>query len=205
MNWLIYVLGALVAYLLGSVNAALIVSKILKKDMTSAGSKNLGASNATITLGPKWGIVVGAFDIFKGFLVVFLARMIFTDCEYLPFVVSTAAIIGHVFPFYHKFKGGKGFATLIGSILGYNVIAFAVGIVLIVVITFSTDYIVFATVTLAVGFPVFVGIYTGNPVNSAILALGSLIIILKHLENFKKIARKEEIGIRSALSKKNRI
>ena len=205
MNVLIYILGTLISYLLGSINGALVVSKILKKDMTKSGSKNLGASNATITLGPVWGIIVGAFDIFKGFIVVFLARMIFPDLSYLPYIVSTAAILGHIFPVFNKFKGGKGFATLMGSILGYNFIVFAIAGALVIIITFVTDYIVIATVTMSIGFPVFVGIYTGNPFFSAILAIASITILIKHSENYVRIFKKEEIGIRSALSKKHRI
>lgn len=204
MNWLVYILGTLIAYLVGSINSALIVCKIKKKDIGKEGTKNLGASNATIVLGLKWGVFVGAFDIFKGFIVVFLARMLFKDYAFLPYLVATAAILGHIFPFYHKFKGGKGFATLLGSIMGYNLIAFAVAILLTVILTFTTDYIVIATISVAVGFPIFVGFYTGNPIYSAIIFISTLVIIHKHRENFKKIAHKEEIGIRQALFKKKK-
>lgn len=204
MNWLVYFLGALIAYLVGSINSALIVCKIKKKDIAKEGTQNLGASNATIVLGLKWGVFVGAFDIFKGFIVVFLARMLFKDFAFLPYIAATCAILGHIFPFYHKFKGGKGFATLLGSVLGYNIIAFAAAILLTVLITVITDYIALATLTVALVFPIFVGFYTGNPIYSAILAISSLIIFHKHRVNIKKIIHKEEIGLRQALFKKDK-
>ncbi len=201
----VYILGALIAYLVGSFSPSFFLAKILKKDIRKGGSGNLGASNTTLTLGWKWGVLVGAADIFKGFIVVFIARMFFKDYEYLPYIVASMAIIGHIFPFYLKFKGGKGFATLMGCILGYNPIAFVIAGILVIIITFATDYIVFATLTMLIGFPVFVGIYTHNIIYPLILAVGSICILSKHFENFKKIIKKEEIGIRSAFTKKHRI
>ena len=201
----VYILGALIAYLIGSFSTSFFLSKILKKDIRNGGSGNLGASNTTLTLGWKWGVLVGVVDILKGFVAVFVARMLFPEYEYLPYIAASMAIIGHIFPFYLKFKGGKGFATLMGCILGYNPIAFVVAGVLVIIITFATDYIVFATLTMLIGFPVFVGFYTHNIIYPLILAIGSLCILLKHIPNFKKIIKKEEIGIRSAFTKKHRI
>lgn len=202
---IVYILGAVISYLIGSFNTAFFLSKILKKDIRSGGSGNLGASNATLTLGWKWGILVGLVDILKGFTVVFVSRMIFKDYEYLPYIAASMAIIGHIFPFYLKFKGGKGFATLVGCILGYNLIAFVIAGILIIIITFATDYIVIATLTMLIAFPVFVGIYTHNILYALILAVGSIVIFSKHIPNFKKIIKKEEIGIRSSFTKKHRI
>ncbi|MBR4413707.1 MAG: glycerol-3-phosphate acyltransferase, partial [Lachnospiraceae bacterium] len=154
----VYILGALIAYLIGSFSTAFFLSKILKKDIRNGGTGNLGASNTTLTLGWKWGLLVGIVDILKGFVVVFVARMVFPEYEYLPYIAASMAIIGHIFPFYLKFKGGKGFATLMGCILGYNFIVFVIAGLLVIIITFATDYIVISTLTMAVGFPVFVGI-----------------------------------------------
>ena len=96
----VYIIGGLIAYLVGSINTAYILAKIKKKDLRSGGSGNLGASNTTLLLGWKWGVFVGACDILKGFAVVFIARMVFSDYEYLPYIVSSAAIIGHIFPLF---------------------------------------------------------------------------------------------------------
>lgn len=201
----VYIIGGLIAYLVGSINTAYILAKIKKKDLRSGGSGNLGASNTTLLLGWKWGVFVGACDILKGFAVVFIARMVFSDYEYLPYIVSSAAIIGHIFPFYLKFKGGKGFATLCGCILGYNWLVFIVAAIIIAAITFATDYIVLATLTMIIAFPVYVGITNHNFIYPAILAVGMIIIFIKHLPNYKRIIKGEEIGIKDSFTKKHRI
>lgn len=202
---IVYILGALAAYLIGSINTAFFLSKVLKKDLRSGGSGNLGASNTTLLLGWKWGVFVGVCDILKGFAVVFISRMFFKDYAYLPYICASMAIIGHIFPFYLKFQGGKGFATLCGCILGYNWIVFIIAAVLIAVITFATDYIVLATLTMIISFPVYVGITTHNIIYPLILAVGSIVIFIKHIPNYKRIIKKEEIGIRSSFTKKHRI
>ena len=198
----VYFIGTLLAYLLGSVSTSLIISKIKKVNLRTQGSKNLGASNTLIVLGPKWGIFVGFCDMMKGFISVFVARKCFADYRYLPYIVASAAILGHIFPFYNKFKGGKGFATLIGCILGYNPLVCLIAAVLIVAITLATDYIALATATVAIGFPVFVGISTGNLLYALITAIGSLFILIKHLSNYKRIVNGTEIHFRSAIKKK---
>lgn len=201
----VYILGAIIAYLVGSLNTAFFLSKALKKDIRTGGSGNLGASNATLTLGWKWGIFVALVDILKGAAVVMISRLVFTDYEYLPYIAASCAIAGHIFPFYLKFKGGKGFATLCGCILGYRWWLFLIAAVLIAIITLATDYIVLATLTMLISFPVYVGITNHNFIYPLILAVGSLIILIKHLPNYKRIIKKEEIGIRSSFTKKHRI
>lgn len=201
----VYILGAIIAYLVGSLNTAFFLSKALKKDIRTGGSGNLGASNATLTLGWKWGIFVALVDILKGAAVVMISRLVFPDYEYLPYIAASCAIAGHIFPFYLKFKGGKGFATLCGCILGYRWWLFLIAAVLIAIITLATDYIVLATLTMLISFPVYVGITNHNFIYPLILAVGSLIILIKHLPNYKRIIKKEEIGIRSSFTKKHRI
>lgn len=201
----VYIIGAIAAYLIGSINTAFILSSIKKKDLRSGGSGNLGASNTTLLLGWKWGVFVGVCDILKGAAVVLIARLVFTDYEYLPYIASSAAILGHIFPFYLKFKGGKGFATLCGCILGYKWYIFIIAAILIAIITFATDYIVLATLTMIIAFPVYIGITNHNFIYPAILAVGMIAIFIKHLPNYKRIITKEEIGIKDSFTKKHRI
>lgn len=198
----VYIIGTLLAYLLGSISTSLIISKIKKVNLTTQGSKNLGASNTLIVLGPKWGVVVGVCDLLKGFIPVFIAGKCFVDYRFLPFILASAAILGHIFPFYNKFRGGKGFATLIGCILGYNPLVCLIGAVLIVIITLATDYIALATATIAISFPIYVGISTGNIWYALITAIGSLFILIKHLDNYQRIIKGTEIHFRAAIKKK---
>ena len=110
----------LVGYLFGCFNLAYIISKVKKVDLQNTGSKNLGVSNTFITVGKGFGVLVGACDIFKCTIVILLAKAIFPDIGYLPYIAGIACVIGHMFPFYLKFKGGKGFASFLGMSLGIH-------------------------------------------------------------------------------------
>ena len=92
--YIVYIAAVLIGYLAGSISTSLIIAKIKKKDLRSGGSNNLGASNTTIMLGWKCGVIVGVCDIMKGTLVVLLARWLFPEYIYLPFCAGTAAVLG---------------------------------------------------------------------------------------------------------------
>ena len=106
-----YVLTFLFAYLLGCSNMALYLSKLKKIDLRSGGSKNLGASNATILMGVKAGALVALHDVGKAALAVLLANIVYPDVANIGAVAGVAAVLGHIFPAPMKFRGGKGFAS----------------------------------------------------------------------------------------------
>ena len=200
----------IIGYVFGMIQTAVFYGRLKGVDIRKVGSGNAGTTNTLRVLGPKAGAVVLLGDMLKCMAAILITYLIFgrSNPEYIIlFMAYTAAgtVLGHDFPFFLKFKGGKGFATLMGCILGYNPIAFVVAGILVIIITFATDYIVIATLTMLIAFPVFVGIYTHNIIYALILAIGSLCIFLKHIPNFKKIIKKEEIGIRSSFTKKHRI
>jgi glycerol-3-phosphate acyltransferase PlsY len=128
--WLI---AAAVGYLLGAINPASIVARVFRVDLRSTGSGNPGATNVTRALGTRWGIVVGALDIFKGFVpaVVFGSLVGQTAGE----VAGLAAVLGHITSPFLRGRGGKGVATTLGAILGVQpllaipvLIAFGIGV-----------------------------------------------------------------------------
>lgn len=205
MNILTYFIGILVSYLVGTFSTSYFIAKLKKKDLRSAGSGNLGASNTTILLGWKWGVLVGVVDIFKGTLVVLLAKWLFADLTYLPYAVGVACVLGHVFPFYLKFKGGKGFATFLGVALALDWRYFLVMGVCIILITLISNYIVIATVTTALSLPIFIFITTSDWIPAAILVIATIVILVKHKENYPRIIKGEEIGIRDTIKGKNRL
>ena len=201
-TYIIYILAVLIGYLVGSISTSLIISKIKKKDLRSGGSNNLGASNTTIMLGWKYGVIVGICDILKGTLVVLLAKWIFPDLTYLPFCAGTAAVLGHIFPFYLKGKGGKGFATYVGIMLGLDWRFFLIMGVGILLITWITDYIALATFTSVTTFPIWLFFMCNIPWAFLIPLIASLVVIVKHFENIRRMINKEEIGLRASLKKK---
>ena len=182
----------LVGYLIGCFNLAYIISKVKKVDLQNTGSKNLGASNTFITIGKAMGVLVGASDIFKCTLVVILIKLVFPDMDLLPYIAGIACVMGHMFPFYLKFKGGKGFASFLGMSLGIHWKFFIVIGICIILITLITKYIVLATMATVISYPVFLFIITGNLIVVTMVAALSLIIIIKHYKNLIRIARGEE-------------
>lgn len=187
-----FAVAVLVGYLSGCFNLAYIISKVKKVDLQNTGSKNLGASNTFITVGKGLGVLVGACDIFKCTIVILIIRAIFPDIEYLPYITGVACVIGHMFPFYLKFKGGKGFASFLGMSLGIHWKYFIVIGICIILITLLTKYIVLATMATVISYPIFLIFSTSNWNVVTMVALLSCIIIIKHLKNLIRIAKGEE-------------
>ncbi len=202
MGYLIIILGA---YLLGSSNLALYLFKWKKVDARNNGSGNLGASNATVLLGWPAGIAVAIHDIGKAAVSVILARILFPNLEYAGAAAGVACVLGHIFPFYLKFRGGKGFASYLGMTLALNwkfalVILVLVGIAMVV-----TDYIVAGTTLTILSTPIYMGIITHNLVLALILCIATAVIIYKHRDNYVRIWNGTEIGLRSAAKGEHRV
>lgn len=193
-----YVLVILCAYILGSSSLSFYISKWKGIDIRNKGSKNLGASNAMVVLGWKYGILVGIHDIGKSLISVILAQVIFPDLPYIGAVAGVASILGHIFPFYLKFKGGKGFAPYIGMTLGLNWKLGLIICVIIVLATLITDYIVVATTLTILTVPTYLGIAERSWILPAILLVATAVIIFKHRINYVRIYKGTEIGFRSA-------
>lgn len=122
----------LLAYLLGSVSSAQLVGKLTGRDPRSLGSRNPGAANVFRHIGKGWGILVGCFDIGKGFLPVYLAHFVLELSAWWVSAAALATIVGHNWPVFFRFRGGKGLATAIGATGAVNPlglgIAMAVGV-----------------------------------------------------------------------------
>ena len=193
-----YVLVILCAYLIGTSSMSYYISKIKGVDIQKKGSKNLGASNAMVVLGWKYGVLVGIHDIGKSALAVFLAQLIFPELPYIGAVAGISSVLGHIFPFYLKFKGGKGFASYIGMTLALNWKLALIICVIIVLATLITDYIVVGTTLTITIVPTVLGFIEHSWILPLILLVGTVIIIWKHRENYVRIVKGTEIGLRSA-------
>ena len=194
-----YFLAAILGYLLGCSNLAYYISRAFKRDIRKDGSGNLGASNATILFGWKAGASVAVHDIGKAVLAVILAKGLFPSLEYAGAAAGVSAVLGHIFPFYLKFKGGKGTASFLGLTLALNWrLALAV-ILILVLATIITDYIVIGTFSAIVTVPVYMGFFARNLILMAIVCVASFAIFWKHRENIGRMIRREEIGLRSTM------
>lgn len=193
-----YILVAALGYILGCSNMATFLAAIKKVDLSAGGSKNPGASNAVILMGWGAGVVVAVHDIGKSALAVILARVLFPEAEYIGAVAGVASVLGHIFPFWMKFKGGKGFASYLGMTIALNWKFSILVLLLLVVITLITDYIVAATANTIIIVPIWMGIASHSLILAMILLVASVVIAWKHRENFVRIYKGTEIGFRKA-------
>lgn len=202
MNALILII---ISYLIGSISFAMLIAKAHGVDLRKIGSGNLGATNLSRACGKKWAYTCFVLDVLKGFAPVLAAKIfIIPDspttvnfCVWLA--VGAASIMGHIFPVYHGFKGGKGVATSFGVVLGIwpyltmpGIIAFAIwGIIVLI-----WRYISLASVIAAAIFPVILVVLTALieswhfknllPLLIVSVVLCSLVIYL-HRSNIKRI------------------
>ena len=200
-----YTAAILLSYLIGSSSMSWYLSKIKKVNLRAGGSGNLGASNAVALMGWKAGILVGIHDIGKSILAVLLAQMLFPGVEYIGAVAGVASVLGHIFPFYLKFKGGKGFASYLGMTIALNWRLALVILLIVVLVTLITDYIVVGTVTTVLSVPTYLGITSHSWILAAILCVATVVILYKHRENYVRIYNGTELGFRGVSKGKHRV
>lgn len=191
-----YLIVIAMGYLIGSSNLAFYISKWKHVDFRNAGSGNLGASNTTMLLGWKSGVLVGLHDIGKSAAAVLLAVYLFPQMEYAGVAAGVASVLGHIFPFYLRFHGGKGFASYLGMTLALNWKLALIVLALVLVVTWITDYIVAGTVTTIVVVPVSLGILSHSLILALILMIATTVIAVKHRENFVRMYRGTEFRVR---------
>lgn len=193
-----YVIVILAAYVLGSSNMAKYLAMINRVDLRSGGSGNLGASNAVILMGWGAGVLTALHDIGKSALAVVLARLVFPDLPHIGAVAGVASVLGHIYPFWLKFQGGKGFASFLGMTIALNWKFAIVVLLLVVAVTLITDYIVAATTTTILVVPIYMGFASQSVVLPLILLVATAVIAWKHRENYVRMYKGTEIKFRSA-------
>lgn len=200
-----YLIVILLSYVVGSSSMSFYLGKLNGVSINKEGSKNLGASNTMVLLGWKAGIIVGLHDILKAVLVVLVARYFYGDLFAIGEVAGVSCILGHIFPFYLNFKGGKGFASYVGMTLALNWKFALVLILLIILVVLISDYIVAGTFSTMVLVPIYLGIANQSILIFAIVSIASIVMIFKHKENIVRLANGTEIGLRSANRGEHRV
>ena len=147
-NLFYQILFLVIAYLIGSIPFGFLIGKSKGIDLREHGSKNIGATNAARVLGKKYFYIILFLDGLKGFIFVFLFRYGILPhhwCLLSPMFYGVAAALGHVFPIYLKFKGGKAVSTSAGAILGYTPMLFVIAIIIFVIVFLIKRYISLAS------------------------------------------------------------
>ncbi len=190
-----YAACLLIGYLIGMLNPAYIIARIHGFDIRERGSKNAGASNALLLFGKLRGAFCAAFDIAKAALAVWLTRSLFPGDSLVFAVTATACILGHIFPFYMKFRGGKGLACLAGTILAYDLRVFGIMLACELVVALATNYICFVPMSASVVFPFVYGCMTRDVRGVLLLLTVAIVVLLRHGENIRRIRAGQELRL----------
>ena len=197
------IISVLIGYLLGCIQSAYLVSAIFGKiDIREHGSGNAGASNIATIMGWKYGFAVAFIDALKGAVAVWVTRAIFPAEPSWAYLAGIAAILGHIFPFYLKFRGGKGVATLVGVVFGLKIDLGFVFILLVIIPGLLADYIVAGSFAAFIGLPVMTYLLGYETYLVFIAALLTLLVFYLHRGNIKRIMAGEETKISDVLKKK---
>ena len=200
-----YAVAALIGYLLGCSNMARYVAYFKNVDIMHNGSCNPGTANTVVVIGWWAGVLVGIHDIGKSVLAALIAWLLFPGVAGVAAVAGAACVIGHIYPVFMKFAGGKGFAPYIGLMLALDWRFGLVILALVVLATVVTDYIVVGTTITVLSLPVYLLIISAGWIAALSAALTSLVIIWKHRQNYVRIWKGTEIGLRSTAKKEHRV
>lgn len=195
-DWIQILLGLIISYLLGSIPTSVWVGKrFYKTDIREHGSGNAGATNTIRVLGYYAGIPVLLFDIAKAWFPVWAVANLMVwhnltfDLVYIQIAYGLAAVLGHVYPIYIGFKGGKGVATLAGMALGLFPTAFLISLLTFILVVAITRYVSLGSILAAIVFPLFL-FFISDQRSIPLIILGvfaSVFIIYTHRLNVKKL------------------
>ncbi|MBQ8716826.1 MAG: glycerol-3-phosphate acyltransferase [Clostridia bacterium] len=204
MAWKI-LLCILFGYLIGGINPSYIIGRIRGFDIRKKGSGNAGASNAVIVMGKTVGVLIAIFDILKAAAAYWLATLIFKDLTFAAEIAGVACILGHMFPVYMKFKGGKGLACLGGVLLGMDWRFFFAVLATEILLCILVNYICIVPITTSIVMPIAYGLFGAQGVapwfikaengwaGAAILSIATVAMLYRHIQNLRRIVHGTEM------------
>ncbi len=186
------IIAVVIAYLIGSINNAILICGAKGIDVKKVGSGNAGATNTVRALGKKYGVIVFLLDFLKGVISCLVAKLIAGD-DYVA-LAGIFVILGHIYPLYHGFKGGKGVSTTYGALAIINIwCALIVGALHLILIK-TTGVVSISTIISFVVLP-FAIFFLGSGegcINVIMTAIITVIVIFAHRENIKRLIKGEE-------------
>ena len=200
-----YFIACVIGYFLGCSNLAHHLAKLKGVDLASGGSGNPGASNATILMGWRIGVLVAIHDAGKALIAVIVAKLIFPETDDIEVVAGAACVLGHIFPVFLKFQGGKGFASYIGMMLALNWKFTLIVIATVILITIVLDYLVLGTTFTVISLPVYLIVASAGWIAIFAACIATAVIIFKHRTNYVRIVKGTEIGLRSTMKGEHRV
>ena len=189
----ILIAAAFAAYLFGSVNTAVIVSRaVLRKDIRELGSGNAGFTNSIRAMGRRWGVVVILGDLLKGALALLAAMLLTRDAPHISelarAVAALCVVVGHTYPVFFNFKGGKGVATTAGVMLMLAPFAALSSIGVYILVTLITRYSSLGSVLAAASLPLFVALFRwGEWMTVTVSVIIAALLIFWHRPNITRL------------------
>ncbi|MDA9645030.1 glycerol-3-phosphate 1-O-acyltransferase PlsY [bacterium] len=184
-----YLIVGIISYLMGSIPYGFLLTKIfLKKDIREIGSGNIGATNALRTGNRLIGYTTLILDIAKAIIPIIYVKLNFPE---LIYIASLCAFLGHVFPIWLKFKGGKGVATYVGILFSINIIFGAVFVACWIIVFIISRYSSLSSIIGALSIPTYL-IIIGKTNSVIFFAIMFVLIFFTHRENIKRLKNKEE-------------
>jgi|TARA_B110000438_G_scaffold285891_1_gene316506 acyl phosphate:glycerol-3-phosphate acyltransferase len=200
-----YIFLIILSYLTGAFPSAVLIGKIFfKTDVREFGSGNAGATNTFRVLGKKAGIPVLILDIFKGWLAVnyiFFISSLSNNLDLVfeqQLVFGIAAVIGHLFPIYTGFRGGKGIATLLGLLVGIQPTAALLSSLVFIIIFFISRYVSLSSIFAAIAFPIIIYFLSDSTDVSLIIfsIFVPLLALITHQKNIERLLKGEEVKVK---------
>ena len=199
---MIFLILIFVSYIIGSFPTAVWVGKIFHNiDIREHGSRNAGGTNTFRVLGNKWGWIVLFVDIGKGYLAAslpfFLSSLYYgfkDEVLILQLIASLCAVVGHVFPVFANFRGGKGVATTLGIILAINLDTALISLAIFLIVFLMTQYVSLGAIIASILFPFisFFAMHEDARIMIIFSILVSLIVLFSHRKNINRLLRGEE-------------
>ena len=194
-------------YIFGCIQTSYLLGKFkFGVDVKQQGSKNAGASNSVLLFGWGFGIFVGFIDMLKAYLPMLIISLIYSDSNDTFFIASLAgggAILGHIFPFFMNFNGGKGMACYFGMLFYFNFLFGLIACVSSIILLMITNYVAAATIITLIFVPLFLYFFCPGLASNFIISMSilSILIIIKHRENIFKILKGTETTFWSVIKK----
>ncbi len=190
-----------IAYLIGSIPTAVLVSKyFFGIDIRDYGSGNAGATNTFRVLGTRWGAFVMAVDIMKGvlasFLYLLLPYYLTNEWDRTNFMIGLglSAVVGHIFPIWANFKGGKGVATLLGMVLAIQPLVALCVLAVFLLVLYLTRFVSLSSILASMAFPLFILVVFNEPepLYRVFAIAVALMVILTHQKNISRLLQGNE-------------